>query len=460
MTFTHALSTNNYGPAKFIVSSSAANGTHTTIQAAITAATSGDTVFIRSGSYTEDLTLKAGVNLAAWIGDGTTANINITGKATLTSGVVTCSGIRFTTNSDFAIVVSGSSTSLLTFIDCYINASNGGGISFTSSNSSSALRFWYSEGNTGAAQSFFTNSSTGNLQLYFSTFTNTGSSTAASNTAAGAATSVSHCNFATPLTTSSSGVLSIAYSNINTVNTTCVTTAGTGASTAEYSDFISGTASAISVGSGSSFNILSSCRVDSSNAVAITGAGSFNYSLITYTSSANVVDVTTQTPNITAGGGWSRIKSLTASASASLEFKTLPVYSVYAVVFNNVLAATNAQDFEMLASSNNGSTYANSGYTSGINFNAYNSTTINNATATTYGLMARSQSNGIGLYGTVYLTPGNGGWWGQMSFFNTTLATTTLGFVTGGAGIVFNALKFQFASGNITSGSITLYGLN
>ena len=114
----------------------------------------------------------------------------------------------------------------------------------------------------------------------------------------------------------------------------------------------------------------------------------------------------------------------------------------------------------MLASSNNGSTYANSGYTSGINFNAYNSTTVTNATSTTYGLMARSQSNGIGLYGTVYLTPGNGGWWGQMSFFNTTLATTTLGFVTGGAGIVFNALKFQFASGNITSGSITLYGLN
>jgi pectin methylesterase-like acyl-CoA thioesterase len=65
MTFTHALSTNNYGPAKFIVSSSAANGTHTTIAAALTSASTGDTIFIRPGTYTENLTLKAGVNLTA-----------------------------------------------------------------------------------------------------------------------------------------------------------------------------------------------------------------------------------------------------------------------------------------------------------------------------------------------------------------------------------------------------------
>ena len=46
MTFTHALSTNNYGPAKFIVDALVANGTHTTIASALTSASSGDTIFL------------------------------------------------------------------------------------------------------------------------------------------------------------------------------------------------------------------------------------------------------------------------------------------------------------------------------------------------------------------------------------------------------------------------------
>ena len=114
MTFTHALSTNNYGPAKFIVDASAANGTHTTIAAALTSASSGDTIFIRPGTYTENLTLKAGVNLCAFDCDDLTPNVTISGKATFTAaGTVTISGIRLQTNSDFLLAVTGSAASIV-----------------------------------------------------------------------------------------------------------------------------------------------------------------------------------------------------------------------------------------------------------------------------------------------------------------------------------------------------------
>jgi hypothetical protein len=458
MTFTHAISTNNYGPAKFVVSSSAANGTHTTIQSALTAATSGDTVFVRTGTYTENLTLKAGVNLAAWVGDGTTANVNIVGKCTLTAGVVTISGIRLTTNGDYCIVMSGSSTSLLTLIECYIQSGDHTGISNTSSNVDSALRLWRCEGNTGLGFAVFENSSTGSFGFRDCSFTNTGASSTASTTSG--SVSFDYTTFSTPLATTGAGGYQINYSNFNTGNNTCLTTVGTGTTRAEYSDFVSGSASAISAGTGTNVSIDTGCRVNSSNTNALTGAGTITYSTITYTGSSSIMDAAIQSPHISIGGGWARIKKLDASTSASLNFTTLPTYSVYAVVFVNVLAATNAQDFEMQVSVDNGSNYTSSGYTSGINYSAYNSATVTNATATTYGMMAKSQSNGVGLYGTIFLTPGNGGWWGQVAFYNTTLATYSLGFITGTSGVVFNAFKFLFASGNITSGTIRLYGLN
>ena len=85
MTFTHALTTGNYGPAKFIVSANVYEGTHTTIAAALTSASSGDTIFIRPGTYTENLTLKAGVNLCAYECDGQTPNVTVIGTLISTS---------------------------------------------------------------------------------------------------------------------------------------------------------------------------------------------------------------------------------------------------------------------------------------------------------------------------------------------------------------------------------------
>src|SRR5215469_17495644 len=84
-------------------------GDFTTITAAINAAVSGQTIFLRPGTYTENPTLKAGVNLAAFDADATTPNVIINGKCSFSSaGTVSISGIELQTNSDFCLAVSGS----------------------------------------------------------------------------------------------------------------------------------------------------------------------------------------------------------------------------------------------------------------------------------------------------------------------------------------------------------------
>jgi len=60
-------SDNNYGTAKLIVDATAGSGNYTTIAAALAAASSGQTIFIRPGTYTENLTLVAGVNLTSLV---------------------------------------------------------------------------------------------------------------------------------------------------------------------------------------------------------------------------------------------------------------------------------------------------------------------------------------------------------------------------------------------------------
>src|SRR5512135_3481216 len=126
MGFLMALKTadNNFGTAKFIVSGAYSDGcTHITIASALTDASSGDTIFIRPGTYTENLTLKAGVNLTAFTGDGslnTTSNVVILGKCTMTTaGTVNISGVQLKTNSDFFLAVTGSANSIVNLNSCF-----------------------------------------------------------------------------------------------------------------------------------------------------------------------------------------------------------------------------------------------------------------------------------------------------------------------------------------------------
>jgi len=295
MTFTHALATNNYGVAKFIVATSAANGTHTTLASAMAAASVGDTIFLRD-SVTENVTITPGVNISAWSG-GTLNTPSIIGTLTMTgAGTSTISGIRLVTNSAAALAVTGSAASIVNLERCYLDFTNATGITFSSSSASAQINVTNCFGNLGTTGiALFSNTSAGQLLFRYCSIFNTGASTTQSSTSG--TTVINYSGVACPLVTASAGVLSLLYTNINTSaqNATSVTTVGTGTSFIECSTFVSGTASAISIGAGTTVQVGNAVRVDSTNTNAITGAGAIQYGEITFTGSSNTINTTTQT---------------------------------------------------------------------------------------------------------------------------------------------------------------------
>lgn len=302
MTFTHALATNNYGTAKFIVTSSAANGTHTTIASALTAASSGDTIFIRPGTYTEDLTLKAGVNLTAYVCDAYTPNVIILGKCTATfAGTCSLSGIQLKTNSDNCLVVSGSSATIVNLNLCKIDCNNNTGISYTSSSSSSAINLFYCSGNIDTTGiTYFSMTSTGTLNIKYCDFLNDGASTTASTSSNGEIV-MEYSRMNAPITSSDPCDLTFRSSIINTrpTNTTSLTIGGAGPNAIVYCRLLGGTSSAVSIGG--TANLLF-CDIGSSNTNAVTGAGTLVYSGLFFSSTSNKINTTTVNADITRPG--------------------------------------------------------------------------------------------------------------------------------------------------------------
>lgn len=297
------LSTNNFGPAKWIVNSTPYLGTHTTIASALTSASSGDTIFIMPGTYTENLTLKAGVNLAAYGCDQDLNHVIISGKCTFTAaGTVSITGIRLQTNSDFALAVTGSAASIVNLNNCYLNMSNNTGISFTTSSSSSLINLNSCQGDLGTTGiAVYASSSAGSLNFKYSNFSNSGGSSTANTISAGSL-DVFESSFKNPTTTSSTAAIGSLFSNFDSFaqNATALTLNGSGSQTIVRSSFASGSASAVSIGS-SNCSILSS-TVNSSNTNAITGAGSLVYSDLGFTNTGFGMNVTTQTARYFRGG--------------------------------------------------------------------------------------------------------------------------------------------------------------
>lgn len=293
MALTHALSTNNYGESHLIVATSAANGTHTTLAGAMADAVSGDTIFLRD-SVTENVTLTPGVNVTAWTG-GTLNTPKITGTLTMTAaGTCNLNGLELQTNSAAAIVVSGSAASILNINNCYLNFTNNNGITFSTSSPSAKINIVSCQGDLGTTGiKIFDQTSAGLLQFFYCTFTNTGASVTASTASAGTLY-LYYTNTNSPITTSSTNALSAGHAGINTLslNTTSLTSGGSGNATIQYCGFSSGSASAISI---SNTTTLTDCVVGSSNTNAVTGAGTVTYHNLSFNGTSLLVNTTTQT---------------------------------------------------------------------------------------------------------------------------------------------------------------------
>ncbi len=297
MALTHALSTNNYGNPKFIVATSAANGTHTTLTTAMADAVSGDTIALRD-SVTENVTVTSGVNVIS-LGAGGSLNVpSITGTLTMTAaGTSTISGLRLVTNSAALIAVTGSAASILNIKDCYLNCSNNTGITFSAASTSAAINIINCKGDLGTTGiALFSHSSTGVLSFNGSVFSNSGASTTASTVSAGTI-DAKYSVFQNPITTSSTATTSLNWVDIDctAINTTALTHGGSGASSrAAKSIFLSGSAAAVSIGATLTMD---NCEINSSNGTAvISGAGTLQYTPFTFTNSGQKITVTTQTP--------------------------------------------------------------------------------------------------------------------------------------------------------------------
>jgi len=293
----------------FVVDPSAVaglRGTFTTIAAAITAATSPANIYIRPGTYTENLTLKAGVNLIAYIGDSSPTNNNgvssviINGNCSVTyTGTVNISGIELRTNSANCISSTGSNVAYLNLFGCNINALNNTAIASSAGN----FNFKMTEctGNlatTGIALWALTNFNL--FEVINCKFTNGGASTTNSTDSSGLISCYNSVFTGHTFATSSTGGMDFYNCSLlqGSINATVLTMNGSG-SNVSYGNIIeSGSASAISVGVGVTFQLMKS-SIKSTNTNAVTGAGTLNYGDLTFASTSSVMNTTTQTAQYT-----------------------------------------------------------------------------------------------------------------------------------------------------------------
>lgn len=455
--FTHAISTNNYGPARYVVATSAANGTHTTLASALSAASSGDTVFLRD-SVTENVTIPAGINIAAWYGSSLNTP-TITGTVTMSgSGTSSITGIRLVTNSAAAVTVSGAS-SILNLQNCFILASNN--VAITQSNGT--LNLYYCNGDISGANGFFAITG-GTLNFNFTNITNTASSTT-QNTCANGSLNFQNSAFYGPITTSGTtgniNAFASYFFGVSVIALTQNSTTGTEMSCRECF-FFSNAAEGVTVGASAQIT-LSNCTIRAHQANAITGAGSIKTAGLVFEDLGTSISTTTVTNLVqfpaAATGNLILISSKTASASASIAFTSgiTGTYNNYLLIYSNMVSANNATTFELQLSTNGGSSYIATGY------NVDNST----QNETTYIPLTQSanlsNSTTLTSSGFLYMQNMTSGttptFNGQTTYYNNSGPTVGTIYGWGPTTTTVNAFKVFLSAGNISTGTFTLYGI-
>lgn len=332
--------------ARFIVASSTlgTGANYTSIAAAIAAAQAtgiNSTVFIQPGTYTENLTLVAGVNLTAFNCDPYTPNVTIIGNATATfAGTVSISGICLQTTSAPFLTVSGNSATLVYLNNCYLNCTNNTGISMTTSNASAQIRILECLGDLGTTGiAFHTSSSAGSIVYEYCHFSNSGNSVTANSNSAGVVNTFWSI-FGNQFSTSSTGGYTGVYSEIAASgNTTALTANGTGSSGIYNCILFSGTASAVSVGTGATL-VITESEISSSNTNAVTGAGTVDISSISFISTSNTINTTTFTRKVLLGAEYRGRDVSTAPSAGMIGERISSAVAQASALTNNNGAAT------------------------------------------------------------------------------------------------------------------------
>jgi len=254
---------NNYSTNKFIVSATRGQGNYLTIASAIAAASSGDTVFIKPGTYTENLTLSPGVNLYA----DELGTVIILGNtvANFSGTAVTCTGIVFKTNG--ANCISNTTGSpILNLVGCTIYANNAGAMSANSS--SCTFNFFNCNAISGSGNILFSWSDISSARFVQCDFGNLGSTVTNTSLAYSRKTEFENCVCNFPIATNGSGyvIMNNCAMDTSAANHACiqVNNSTTGQTQINNSYLSSGSQSGITLGSGTT-TYVSYCTFYNSN---------------------------------------------------------------------------------------------------------------------------------------------------------------------------------------------------
>jgi hypothetical protein len=261
----------NYSNSNGWVVSKKGDGDFSTITAALAAATTASyagSIYIREGTYTEDLTLVTGVNLISEM----PGSVVIIGKTSALSVTMCVSGITFQTNSDYCIYSQGS---ILTLNNCVINCSNNIGVYIRSPQ----VNFYFCT--LIANYAIFTTAFTAIANFYFCNFTNPSNVTA--TTIIQSNVFFYFCKINVQLTTGSGINLNASHCVFSTsaMNIPCVVVTATPTQVVSlyFCSLSSGSAACATVSGGPCTLNLIGCTLSSSNTnvIAGTSTGTLNY---------------------------------------------------------------------------------------------------------------------------------------------------------------------------------------
>lgn len=165
-----------------------------------------------------------------------------------------------------------------------------------------------------------------------------------------------------------------------------------------------------------------------------------------------------------------KLSTQTASASASLIFTSFITtnFTSYYIQLRNIVPATNAQAIILTFSTDNGSTYLSTNYKYCVKWSLSSGATSQSASDSASSIIlthslsstaARAYNGNLFLFAVDQgvLVPQFYGYGASRDGSGNASTQICSGMNTSTAGI--NSLKFTMASGNITSGDITLYGV-
>lgn len=303
----------DYSTAHGHIVDASGQGDFTSISAALAAAVSGETIFLRPGTYSS-ATLVPGVNITSFGCEGLDGNVIINGDLNLSSaGTVCISGVTFNCTSN-VLTVSGAGVSILNVENCYFNIATSTPISFTNSNAASELNVRNCSGDTGSnTVAIYAISGAGSINFYDCDFFNSGLTTAANSCSSGSVTfKRGTCNIQSQFTGSGQGLFMDVEIDTSSVNVSAIISNGSNV-TAFGCLLSTGTADAAQVNAGL---VLAECYIGCIGANAITGTGTIFYTDLMF-GGTNTITVLTQTPQnwqpySTAGSSGSAVRGTAA----------------------------------------------------------------------------------------------------------------------------------------------------